>query len=73
MMNNPLGLLLTAARNGGNVNQMIQQMARNNPEMARAAQMINGKSPQQLQQMAMNMCRECGTTPEAVLKYLGLR
>lgn len=73
MNNNPFALLLTAAKNGGNVNQMIQQMARSNPQMAQAAQMINGKSPQQLQQIAMNMCRECGITPEAVLRQLGVK
>lgn len=72
-MNNPLQLLVTAAMNGGNVNQMINQMARNNPQMAQASRMISGKSPQQLQQMAMNMCRERGTSPEAVLRQLGLK
>ena len=72
-MNNPLQLLITAAMNGGNVNQMINQMARNNPQMAQASRMISGKSPQQLQQMAMNMCRERGTSPEAVLRQLGLK
>ena len=72
-MNNPLQLLITAAMNGGNVNQMINQMARNNPQMAQASRMISGKSPQQLQQMAINMCRERGTSPEAVLRQLGIK
>lgn len=72
-MNNPLQLLITAAMNGGNVNQMINQMARSNPQMAQASRMISGKSPQQLQQMAMNMCRERGTSPEAVLRQLGFK
>ena len=72
-MNNPLQLLVTALRHGADPTQMIAQMARNNPQMAQASRMISGKSPQQLQQMAMNMCRECGTTPEAVLRQLGLK
>ncbi len=71
-MNNPMQLLVTAAMNGGNVTQMINQMARNNPQMAQAAQMISGKSPQQLQQMAMNMCRERGISPEDIIKQLGV-
>ena len=72
-MNNPLQLLITAAMNGGNVNQVINQMARNNPQMAQASRMISGKSPQQLQQMAINMCRERGTSPDAVLRQLGIK
>lgn len=73
MNNNPMQLLITAAMNGGNVNQMINQMARNNPQMAQASRMISGKSPQQLQQMAINMCRERGIKPEDVLRQLGLK
>ena len=73
MNNNPMQLLITAAMNGGNVNQMINQMARNNPQMAQASRMISGKSPAQLREMAMNMCRERGTSPEAVLRQLGLK
>ena len=72
-MNNPLQLLVTALQRGADPTQMIAQMARNNPQMAQASRMISGKSPQQLQQMAINMCRERGTTPEAVLQHLGLK
>lgn len=73
MNNNPMQLLVTALQRGADPRQLINQMARNNPQMAQAAQMISGKNPQQLQQIAMNMCRECGTTPEAVLRQLGIK
>lgn len=72
-MTNPMQLILTAVQRGADPRQLVAQMAKNNPQMTQAAQMISGKSPQQLQQMAMNMCRERGTTPEAVLKSLGLK
>lgn len=72
-MNNPLQLLVTAVQRGADPTQMIAQMARNNPQMAQASRMISGKSPQQLQQMAINMCRERGTSPEAVLRQLGIK
>ncbi len=72
MTNNPLPLIITAARNGTNPSAMIQQMARSNPQMAQAARMIGGKSPAQLQQMALNMCKERGTSPEAIMRELGL-
>lgn len=70
MMNNPMQLILTAARNGGDPRQIVAQMARSNPQYAQAAQMINGKSPQQLQQMALNMCRERGIRPEEIIQSL---
>lgn len=72
MQNNPMQLILTAMRNGGNPTALVNQMARSNPQMAQAARMISGKSPHQLQQIAINMCRERGTTPEAVLQQLGI-
>lgn len=72
-MNNPLQLLVTALQRGADPTQMIAQMARNNPHMAQASRMISGKSPQQLQQMAINMCRERGIKPEDVLRQLGLK
>ena len=72
-MSNPMQLLITAMQRGSDPNAIIQQMARSNPQMAQAAQMISGKSPAQLQKMAINMCRERGTSPEAVLRQLGLR
>lgn len=72
-MSNPMQLIMTAMRNGADPRQIIAQMARNNPQMAQAAQMIGGKSPAELQQMAINMCRERGTNPDAVLRQLGIK
>lgn len=70
-MNNPVIALVNAAKNGGNPMQMIQQMAGQDPQMQQFMQMVNGKSPQQLRQMAENMARERGTNVEAVIKQLG--
>lgn len=70
-MNNPVIALVNAAKNGGNPMQMIQQMAGQDPQMRQFMQMVNGKSPQQLRQMAENMARERGTNVEAVIKQLG--
>lgn len=73
MTNNPMQLLMTALQRGADPRHLINQMARNNPQMAQAAKMISGKNGAELQQMALNMCREQGTTPEQVMKALGLR
>ncbi len=72
-MNNPLQLLMNAVQRGADPTKIIAQMAKNNPQMAQASRMISGKSPQQLQQMAINMCRERGTNPEEVLRQLGIK
>ena len=72
MTNNPLFQLANMARNGGNAMQMLQRMAAQNPQAARAINMIQGKTPQQLQQIATNMAQEIGTTPQEIARSLGL-
>lgn len=71
-MNNPMMALLNAARNGGNSMQMMQQMAGNDPRMRQFMQMVNGKNPQQLRQMAENVAKERGTTLQAVAQQMGV-
>lgn len=71
-MNNPIMALVNAARSGGNPMQLMQQMAMQDPRIAQAQQMIQGKSPQQLRTMAENMARERGTTVQDVARGLGL-
>ena len=73
MRNDFIPMLVNIARSGGNPTQMLQRMANSDPQIAQAYRMIQGKNPQQLQQMAMNMCRERGTTPEEILKQLNLK
>ena len=72
MMSNPIFLLANIARNGGNAIQMLQRMAAQNPQAAQAINMIRGKTPQQLQQIATNMAKERGTTPQEIARSLGL-
>lgn len=72
MMSNPIFQLVNIARNGGNAIQMLQRMASQNPQAAQAINMIQGKTPQQLQQIATNMARERGTTPQEIARSLGL-
>lgn len=72
-MNNPLMQLVSMTRQGGNPMQMIQQMAKNNPQAAQAMRIMQGKSPEQLRQIATNMARERGMTVEQVMQQLGIR
>ena len=72
MMSNPIFQLANIARNGGNAIQMLLRMAAQNPQAAQAINMIQGKTPQQLQQIATNMAKERGTTPQEIARSLGL-
>lgn len=56
---------------GGNPLGMLQQIG--DPRAMQALNMLQGKSPAQLQQMAMNMARERGTTVEEVARSLGIQ
>lgn len=72
MMTNPMAQILNLARTGGNPQQLLMQMAASDPRAAQAMQIINGKTPEQLKQIATNMCRERGTTPEQLIQSFGL-
>lgn len=64
MMNNPMQQMFSMfqqLQNSGQNPQMIMQhMFGNNPNYQRAMQMIQGKSPEQLQQVAMNLAQQRG-------------
>ena len=70
---NPLQMLVTALNNGHDPRALMGQMIGQNPQIAQAMQMIQGKSPAELQQIAQNMARERGTTVEQIAQSLGIR
>lgn len=72
MMNNPLVAIMQAARSGGNPMALLQNMARANPQAAQAIRLIEGKSPQQLQQIATNMAKERGISINDIARQLGV-
>lgn len=77
MMNSPFAnpalQVLDAMRRGQNPKQILMGMARNNPQVNQVMQMMQGKSPEQLRQLASNMAAERGTTLEDVARQLGLQ
>ena len=44
-MNNPLMMLVQTMRGGGDPMQLLQKMAGQNPQVAQALKMIQGKNP----------------------------
>lgn len=73
MTGNPMMFLLQAARSGNDPMPLLRQMAGQNPQMAQFMQMIGGKSPAQLQQMAENMARERGINLDDMIKNMRIR
>lgn len=66
---NPLMMLIQAIRGGGNLMETLSQMS-GNPTVARGMQMIEGRSNAELEQLARNMAKEHGTTPEAIFESI---
>lgn len=71
-MNNPVMALVQAMQHGRNPMALMQAMAQQNPQVAQALQMMQGKSPQQLQSMAQNMARERGVDLNQMLRQMGI-
>lgn len=72
MMINPMLQMVGMLRNGKNPQQLLMQMAQNNPQVRQVMQMMQGKSPAELRQMADNIAAERGTTVEDVARQLGI-
>lgn len=58
--NNPMAQMMGQMMNGGNPQQMMNQMAGNNPVMKRAMEMSEGKTPEQLKDVCKNLCEQRG-------------
>ena len=71
MTSNPAAMLAQAMRMGSDPRRMMEQMARNDPRISKALGMIQGKSPQQLEQMARNIAREQGIDLNQLARSLG--
>lgn len=72
MMINPMMQMVGMLRNGKSPQQFLMQMAQNNPQVRQVMQMMQGKSPAELRQMADNIAAERGTTVEDVARQLGI-
>lgn len=69
---NPMMMALQMAQKGANPMNMLQSMMGQNPQMAQAMRMIQGRSPQELRKVAENMARERGTNLEQLAQSMGL-
>lgn len=65
-------MIINQVMGGMNPVEALQRTGMMNPQIATALNVLNGKSPQQINTIAENMCRERGTTPQEVARSLGL-
>lgn len=75
MFNNPMQML-AMLQNNPNPMAMIQQMAGNDPVMQRTMQMVQGKSPEQIQQIIRNIANTNGMSEQQLQQFVsqfGLR
>ena len=70
-MNNPMQMLSQMARMGRDPRIIVQTMVQQDPRARQAMQILQGKTPQEKEEMVRNMCKERGTTPEELAKSLG--
>jgi hypothetical protein len=71
-MNDPVMSMLSAMQSGRNPSLILRQLATTNPQARQVMQMVSGKSPDQLRQMAENLAANQGTTIEDVARSLGI-
>lgn len=72
MMNSPLQLIQMIQR-GGNPQQLVMQAAQNNPILRQAMQAVNGRTPEQVRDMAYKMARQQGIDLNQLARQLGIR
>ena len=72
MMNSPLRLIQMIQR-GGNPQQLVMQAAQNNLILRQAMQAVNGRTPEQVRDMAYQMARKQGVDLDKLAKQLGIK
>lgn len=72
MMMNPM-MILQMLQSAGDPMQAARQLAGQNPELRPAMQLVEGKSPRQLEQIFYNLCQSHGVAPEQVARQCGIQ
>ena len=70
MMINPMQILQMVQH--GNPQQIAMQLAQQNPAFRQAMQIMNGKTPEQIRDMAFNMAKQRGVDLNQMAKQWGI-
>lgn len=73
MMNNNPMQMFQALQHSANPQQMVLQMAQRNPSIQRAMKMINGRTPEQIYDMAQQMANQYGQNLQQLAQQLNVR
>lgn len=69
---NPMQII-QAVQRGANPNQLMMQLAQNSPEIRQAMQLINGKTPEQIQQMVHQRAQQLGVDLNQLAQQWGVQ
>lgn len=70
-MNSPMQIL-QAVQNGANPNQIISNLIQQNPAFRQAMQAVNGKTPDQIRDMAYQMAQRRGVDLAQFAQQMGI-
>lgn len=76
MMNNaPMNpmQLIQMLQKGGNPQQLIMQAARQHPAVQQAMQAVNGKTPEEIRNMAQQLAQQRGIDLNQMARQLGIK
>ena len=71
--NNPMAQIMQMLQGGQNPTAVLDMLAQFNPQVRQVRDMMRGKNPAELEQMARNMARERGTTIEDIARSMGIQ
>ena len=64
--------IFRAVQGGADPNQLVMQLAQNNPLFRNAMQMANGRTPEQIYGMAIQMAQQRGVDLNQLANNLGI-
>lgn len=70
-MTNPMQIL-QAVQNGANPNQIISNLIQQNPAFRQAMQAVNGKTPDQIRDMAYQIAQQRGVDLAQFAQQMGI-
>lgn len=73
MTNFNVGQIVQMAQKGVDPNRLAQQLMQQNPAIQQAAQMMRGKSPEQIKQMAYNRAAQMGVDLNQMAQQMGIK
>lgn len=73
MTNFNVGQILQMAQNGVDPNRLAQQLIKQNPAVKRAAELINGKSDDQIRQMVYSRAQQMGVDLNEMARQMGIK